>query len=121
VRLLADLHIAPRTVAFLRSKGHDVVRAGDVLPAAASDAQLVALARIERRTVLTQDLDFSAIVALSGESGPSIISLRLESSRIESVNMRLDQALGMLETEVSRGVLATVEEGRIRTRMLPIS
>jgi predicted nuclease of predicted toxin-antitoxin system len=78
VKLLADLHIAPRTVVFLRAKGHDVVRAGDVLSATASDVQLVALAQAEQRTVLTQDLDFSAIVALSGESSPSIISLRLD-------------------------------------------
>jgi hypothetical protein len=93
VKLLADLHIAPRTVAFLRAKGHDVVRAGDV----------------------------SAIVALSGESSPSIVSLRLESSRIESVNTRFDQALRTLEAELSRGALVTVEEGRIQIRTLPIS
>ena len=31
VRLLADMHIAPRTVVFLRSLGHDVVRVSDVL------------------------------------------------------------------------------------------
>ena len=121
MKLLADLHIAPRTVDSLRAKGHDVVRAGEVLPPTASDVQLVALARAEQRTVLTQDLDFSAIVALSGESGPSIISLRLESSRIENVNTRLDQALRTLETELSRGALVTVEEGRIRIRTLPIS
>jgi hypothetical protein len=50
VKLLADLHIAPRTVASLRAKGHDVVRAGEVLPATASDVQLVARARTEQRT-----------------------------------------------------------------------
>ena len=121
MKLLADLHIAPRTVAFLRAQGHDVVRAGDVLSATATDVQLVAFARAEQRTVLTQDLDFSAIVALSGESSPSILSLRLESSRIESVNTCLDQALRTLEAELSRGALVTVEEGRIRIRTLPIS
>jgi hypothetical protein len=47
--------------------------------------------------------------------------LRLESSRIENVNTRLDQALRTLETELSRGALVTVEEGRIRIRTLPIS
>jgi predicted nuclease of predicted toxin-antitoxin system len=101
VKLLADLDIAPRTVDSLRAKGHDVVRAGEVLPPTASDVQLVALARAEQRTVLTQ--------------------LRLESSRIENVNTRLDQALRTLETELSRGALVTVEEGRIRIRTLPIS
>jgi predicted nuclease of predicted toxin-antitoxin system len=98
-----------------------VVRAGDVRSATATDVQLVAFARAEQRTILTQDLDFSAIVALSGESSPSILSLRLASSRIESVNTRLHQALGLLEAELSRGALVTVEEARLRVRTLPIS
>ncbi len=69
MRLLADLNIARRTVAFLRSLGHDVVRVDEVLAPTAEDAAIVTLARQDQRTVLTQDLDFSAIVALSGRRG----------------------------------------------------
>jgi Domain of unknown function (DUF5615) len=31
MRLLADMHISPRTVAFLRSLGHDVLRVPELL------------------------------------------------------------------------------------------
>lgn len=89
MRILADVHIAPRTVAFLCSLGHDVVRVGDVTPADATDESIVQTAAAQDRAVLTQDLDFSAIVALSGRRTPSIISLRLASSRIEHVNVIL--------------------------------
>ena len=41
MRLLADLHISPLTVAFLRSLGHDVVRVGDILPTNASDGLII--------------------------------------------------------------------------------
>ena len=64
MRLLADVHISPRTVAFLRSLGHDAVRVGDAIPATASDVEIVEAAVRDERTILTQDLDFSAIVAL---------------------------------------------------------
>jgi hypothetical protein len=37
MRLLADLHISPQMVAFLRTLGHDVVRVGDVLAVSATD------------------------------------------------------------------------------------
>lgn len=58
MRLLADLHIAPRTVEFLRTLGHDVVRVTDLLPADSADEVIVERAAQERRTILTQDLVF---------------------------------------------------------------
>jgi predicted nuclease of predicted toxin-antitoxin system len=52
--LLADLNIAPRTVAFLRSLGHDVVRVDQALPPGADDASIVVSARQDDRVILTQ-------------------------------------------------------------------
>ena len=85
MRLLADLHIAPRTVEFLRTLGHDVLRVTDLLPATASDEAIVERAEQDGRTILTQDLDFTSIIALSGRATPSLISLRLGSAKVESV------------------------------------
>jgi predicted nuclease of predicted toxin-antitoxin system len=90
VRLLADLNIAPRSATFLRSLGHDLIRVNEVLPGGTSDEEIVEFARAHGYAVLTQDLDFSAIVALSGASTPSIISVRLGSARVEAVNRRLE-------------------------------
>ena len=39
MKLLADVHISPRTVRFLRDLGHDVVRSDEVLPANAADEE----------------------------------------------------------------------------------
>jgi predicted nuclease of predicted toxin-antitoxin system len=83
MKLPADLHISPRTVAFPRSLGHEAVRVDGILPKTASDEEIVAAARDSGSTVLTQDLDFSAIVALSGARTPSLITQRLASSRVE--------------------------------------
>lgn len=121
MRLLADLHISPRTVAFLRSQGHDVVRVTEVMAATSSDQEIVLLARKERRVILTQDLDFTNIIALSGETLPSLITLRLSSSRIEVVNDRLNRVLPGLESEADKGVLVTVGDDVIRQRQLPIA
>lgn len=120
MRLLADLHISPRTVDFLRSLGHDVVRVDEILPPTVPDALIVARAIEERRTVLTQDLDFSAIIALAGKNVPSLISLRLSTSRVEHVNTVLRDVLSALESDVTAGVIVTVEDARIRSRRLPI-
>jgi predicted nuclease of predicted toxin-antitoxin system len=70
--------------------------------------------------VLTQDLDFSAIVALSGRVVPSVISLRLSSSRIEQVNSMLEDVLPGVERDLDDGAIVTVQEGRVRRRRLPV-
>ena len=120
MRLLADMHIAPRTVALLQSLGHDVVRVNDVLPHDAADDVIVEHAATDGRTLLTQDLDFSAVIALTGKKAPSLISLRLSSSRIEHVNAVLEKILPAVEQDVAVGMVITVEDERVRCRRLPI-
>jgi predicted nuclease of predicted toxin-antitoxin system len=55
-----------------------------------------------------QDLDFSALVALSGGSRPSVISLRQSSSRIEVVNQRLRDVLAAVGDELESGAIVSV-------------
>ncbi|MBI3000251.1 MAG: DUF5615 family PIN-like protein [Deltaproteobacteria bacterium] len=121
MKLLADLHISPRTIEFLRSLGHDVVRVNEILPITAADEEIITGSIEERRVIVTQDLDLSALIALSGKSLPSLISLRLHSSRIEYVNALLEKVLPTLEEEVLQGVIISVQDERIRRRPLPIS
>jgi len=120
MRLFADLHISPVTVTFLRSLGHDVVRVTDVLPPNASDEVIVGQARRDSRIILTQDLDFSRLIALSGQLTPSLICLRLASSRVEYVNDLLAEVLPLLEVEGVDAAIITVEDSVIRRRSLPI-
>ena len=121
MRLLADLHIAPRTVQFLRSLGHDVLRVTDFLPATASDESIVERAAQDQRIILTQDLDMTAIIALSRRQYPSLVTLRLSSVRIEFVNAILQRTLPALEHDLQQGALVTIEDSRIRLRHLPLA
>jgi len=120
MKILADMHISPHTVTFLQALGHDTIRISDILPSNSSDRMIVETARKEQRVVLTQDLDFSEIISLSGESTPSLISLRLSTSRIEFVNSRLEKVLPQVSGHVAKGSIIVVEDGRIRVRNLPV-
>ncbi len=120
MRLLADIHIAPRRVRFLRSLGHDVMRVDELLSPIATDEAIVAAATRDGRYILTQDLDFSAVVALSGRTMPSVVSLRLSLSRVERVNAMLQEVLPSVEQELAQGAIATVQDGRVRLRRLPV-
>ena len=120
MRLLADIHISPRTVRFLNRLGHEVIRVDDRLPATAPDQEIIVAALSEDRAVLTQDLGFSGMVVQSGLSAPSIISLRLSDSRVDAVNNRLGQVLPAIEADVGEGVLVTVDDNRVRVRRIPL-
>jgi predicted nuclease of predicted toxin-antitoxin system len=74
LKLLADIHISPLTVAEIRAIGYKIHRVSDLISASASDSKIIELAILERAAIITQDLDFSALVAQSGLNKPSIVS-----------------------------------------------
>ncbi len=115
------MHISPRTVRHLCDVGHDAIRVDEVLPNNASDRSIVTWAAGQERVVLTQDLDFSDIIALSSATRPSIITLRLSDSTVDNVNQVLDSVLPRLEDCVRLGLAASVEDERVRIRRLPIN
>ena len=77
LRLLANMNISPDTVNALHEKGLDIVRVSQILPVTSSDMEILDLARRENRVVVTQDLDFSALLALGGFDKPSLITIRM--------------------------------------------
>lgn len=120
MRIIADVHIRPGTVRHLNSLGHEVIRANEILPPEAPDQEIITLAVATSRVILTQDLDFSDIIALSGVTQPSLITLRLADTSADNVNSVLAYALPALEGLVDTGVMVTVEDGRVRIRELPV-
>lgn len=120
MRYLADHHISHRTVSLLRAKSFDIYRVSDVLPPDAKDLQILELARTEDRTVITQDLDYSALLASTGYNRPSVVSLRLHNNRPERLASVLEKILPSVEADLQMGVIVVIEEGRIRIRPLPL-
>lgn len=117
---LADLNVSPDTVQRLRTEGWQALRVNEVLPANASDVVILELAQREGYVVVTQDLDFSALVAIRGWTQPSLITLRLSDSSPGVVTQRLLEVLPILEEELGRGLAATVADDSVRVRRLPI-
>jgi predicted nuclease of predicted toxin-antitoxin system len=121
LRLIADVHISPLTVADLKAQGYDIVRTTDLLPATASDTKILELARLENRIVVTQDLDFSMLIALGKYDQPSLITLRLSSAQPSLITQKLLDILPQLKYELLEGVALTINDKSIRIRKLPIS
>ena len=120
IRLLADMNISPQTVTFLQQQGWDIVRVSEVLPATASDSEILEFARREERVVVTQDLDFSTLLALGGYNQPSLITLRLLASDPDTVNQKLIEVLPRIEQELEEGCAVTIEDTAVRISRLTI-
>jgi len=120
LRLLADMNISPKTVDALQQQGWDIIRVSQALAVDASDQEILAFARQEGRVVVTQDLDFSARLALGGYDRPSLITLRLWISDPEAVTQRLLEVLPKIEQALREGCAVTIEEVSVRVRKLPI-
>jgi predicted nuclease of predicted toxin-antitoxin system len=84
------------------------------------DEQVLAKAVAEQRIVLTMDLDFGYLLAISKASLPSVILFRLEDKRSERVNERLSEVLRLCLNDLSAGAIVVVIETTIRVRRLPI-
>ena len=120
LRFIADVHISPLTVTALQLQGYDILRTTDLLPATAADADILELARVEGRIVVTQDLDFSMLIALGKYDQPSLITLRLSSAKPDVVTQRLLEVLPQLVQELTEGSALTIDDNFVRIRKLPI-
>ena len=104
----------------MRLRGWDVVRTSELLSPKAPDQEILAYARETGRDLLTQDLDFSALLALSGMDRPSLVTLRLSSSEPEIVTARLLEAEPLLISSLPGGCAVTIEDSVVRVQKLPI-
>jgi len=114
------MHISPLTVETLQKNGYDIIRVTDKLPATASDTEIVQLASEEPAVIITQDLDFSAIVAQSGLSRPSVISLRVANVRPNIITRILISVLPLIENDIREGAIVSVDEKEFRIKRLPV-
>jgi len=76
VKFLADMGLGRSTVAFLCAQGYDAIHLRDQGLQRLDDYKIVEKVRAEGRVVLTHDLDFGRIVAISGADIPSVITFR---------------------------------------------
>jgi predicted nuclease of predicted toxin-antitoxin system len=69
---------------------------------------------------LTHDLDFGELLALSGDTLPSVVIFRLQDMRPYNVNHCLQIRVTEHQNALDQGAIFSVSEGHIRVRTLPI-
>ncbi|GJE16813.1 hypothetical protein AIGOOFII_1520 [Methylobacterium marchantiae] len=105
-------------VGCLQTAGHDAVHWSNVGAVDAADDAIVEWARTEDRIVLTNDLDFGTLLAMSGASSPSVVQLRTDTTLSARIGPLVVQALARAEADLLSGAILTIEAERLRLRAL---
>jgi predicted nuclease of predicted toxin-antitoxin system len=120
MRFLADMGISQVVVAWLQAQGHEATHLRDEGLHRLENGEIVTKAFRESRVILTWDLDFTEILALSGRHQVSAVIFRLVNTRSAHVIERLARVLQESAQDLEDGAIISVEEARHRVRLLPL-
>lgn len=120
MKVLIDVNVSAKVAEHLRSRGYVVDRASDFLDPRATDEAIVAAACARGAVLVSRDQDFSAIVALSGKRGPSLVNLRTAIVEPARVAAMIASVLERCSEELARGCIIAIDDGDVRIRPLPI-
>jgi predicted nuclease of predicted toxin-antitoxin system len=97
----------------LLSDGHDVLSAIDVDPTA-TDSELLDLARVQRRVLITEDKDFGELVFVRRQPHAGII--RFTNLTVDEKVLAMRELLEHHSTAIDERCIVVVTRNRIRIR-----
>jgi predicted nuclease of predicted toxin-antitoxin system len=120
MKFLLDMPVSASLLDVLQTFGHESVRAHQIGQDRATDRALLALARREERIIVTADLDFPQMLALSAAEGPGLILFRGGNySDVEMAEL-LERVLVQVRAEDLERSVCVVDKRRIRITRLPL-
>lgn len=122
MRLLVDENLSRRVAVLLREAGHDAAHVAERGLASARDDDVFALAASEDRVLISEDTDFGALLARSGDRLPSFVLIRsVEPLKPDDQAALLLANLPHAVRELEAGSIVVLGRGRMRVRPLPIT
>ena len=121
MKFLLNMNIPRELGPMLAAEGHQWRHAGDIGLARAADTFILARAKQQRECIITHDLDYSQLLAFSGDRAPSVVLFRLRRANAKMMCQRLKAVWNEIEGHLTDGAIVTIEEAARRVRRLPIS
>lgn len=120
MQFLVDENMALSYAKTLRSLSYKAVHVSEVGLTSTIDDEIVVYAHENGYAIITFDLDFTRIVALSQKSFPSIITFRLGEINVSEFEELIRIYLPDLINDIVNGVLITIDSQGVRIKKLPI-
>ena len=122
MKFLFDQGLPRAAARLLQQRGIDATHVQDCNLAAAEDDEILRCALGQQRAVINLDADFHVRLALSGDSEPSVIRIRIEGLKADAVAQLMERVIPVITAEVAAGrqVAVSVSETAVRYRHLPL-
>jgi len=120
IKILIDMNLSPDWVPVLRNGGWPTTHWSAVGDPKATDWSILRWANAHAPVVFTHDLDFGALLALTHETGPSVLQVRGEDVLPDHMGNLVVTAIRQHEADLEAGALVVVDERKHRVRVLPI-
>jgi len=120
MKFLLDMPVSSFLVKVLQAHGHEGVHAHELGMDRAPDTDLLEIARRDGRIIITADLDFPRLLALSLAEGPGIILFRGGNYSDTEMGDLLDKILTTVPANVLEASICVVDKKRIRITRLPL-
>lgn len=120
MRILIDMNLSPLWKEVFQREGYDSLHWMEVGAQNASDSTILHWAKHHDWIVFTHDLDFGAILAATGFSGPSVIQLRSEDTRPDTMGGIVISCMKICHSDLKRGSLLTIHPERMKVTTLPL-
>jgi predicted nuclease of predicted toxin-antitoxin system len=120
MKVLVDMNLSPDWTRCLGEAGFEAVHWSDVGLADATDRELMQWAIANDHIVLTADLNFSAILAMTQGAKPSVVQVRSEILSPRAVGRSVVRALRQASQELIDGALISLDATHSGLRILPL-
>ena len=120
MQFLVDMCMDVRVAEWLRDHGYDAIHLREEGLQRMPNGEIFDKGIKENRIILTFDLDFAEIAALTKGERVGVILFRLKNPRIANVLKHLLKIFRDSQDDLEKGAVVVVEEFRYRVRYLPI-
>jgi predicted nuclease of predicted toxin-antitoxin system len=121
MKILLDMNLSPDWVTAFAKHGIEALHWSTVGDPRAEDTELMDWARANSYIVFTHDLDFGAMLALTGAESPSVIQARTQDVTPAHLETVVIEVLQKNESLLTDGALIVLDENRSRVRILPLT
>ncbi len=120
IKIVVDVNLTKEWPSFLTAHGFPAINWRDFGNIEATDEEIMLWAMQNAHVVLTNDLDFPRILALTKACGPSLMLLRDGLVIPESSGAMVIDALNRFGSNLSLGALVVIDSRQNRLRLLPL-
>ena len=121
MKFLIDMNLSPVWCEVLHKYGWEAVHWTDIGNKSASDSEIFHYAAAHGYIIFTHDLDFSVLLALSSETGPSVIHIRTADTMPDKIENIIIPVIKKYQELLIKGALISIDKVHSRIRVLPLN